>query len=85
MEVTLATIIAITTGLVSAGAVWGSLTMRSRANSQRIEEVKSEHDRDIEDIKAAVQSLALAQENHRNESTDRLARIETKLDRLIEE
>jgi hypothetical protein len=85
MEISLVTIIAIITGLLSAGAVWGSLTMRSRANTTRIEEVKSEHDKDIEDIKAAVQSLALAQESHRMENTDRLARIETKLDSLISE
>lgn len=59
--------------------------MRNRATAHRLEDVKQEHDADIAGIKAALQDLAMLHTTHRVETTDRLARIEEKLDAVLQQ
>lgn len=70
-------------GAVSLGAVWGHLVHRSRSNTARIDKIEIEHEADIEALRESITNLAEQQAAHRTETTDRLARIETKLDQLI--
>jgi DNA-binding GntR family transcriptional regulator len=83
MEVPASIIWSAASGLLAAGVAYGGLAMKARGNAARIEAVKVEHDADIAGIRATLQGLAAAQSAHRVETTDRLGRIEEKLDQLL--
>lgn len=83
MDIPVTALWGICSGLIGAGAAWGGLLMRSKANAARIEEVKMEHDADLESIRRVLSELAKTQAEHRTETTDRLARIETKIDAVL--
>jgi hypothetical protein len=83
MDVPLTIVYSVVAGLLAAGVSYGGLLMKSRTNSLRIEQVKKDHDADIAEIRELISDLSEAQSEHRTETTDRLARIETKLDHLL--
>lgn len=83
MDIPVTALWGIASGLLGAGAAWGGLLMRSRTNAARIEEVKTDHDVQLEAIRQTLADLAKQQAEHRTETTDRLARIETKIDAVL--
>lgn len=83
MDVPITAVYGIVSGLIGAGVAWGGLIVRSRNNAARIEEVKTDHDAQLEAIREVLSDLAKTQAEHRTETTDRLARIETKIDAVL--
>ena len=81
-------------GILTLGIAYGDLLLRSKSNTEhisenksetlsRIEEVRHESKEDRDELKVALEKLSAFHLEHRRETTDRLARIETKIDHLI--
>ena len=81
--ISVATLWSVGVGILTAGIGYGDLLLRSKTTAQRIEEVRTESQEDRDELKQALAKLAEAHVEHRRETTDRLARIETKIDVLL--
>lgn len=69
--------------MLGAAAAYGGLVVKGRSTAARVEAVKNEHDADISEIRENLHRLSVDAHDHRLETNDRLARIETKLDNLL--
>jgi hypothetical protein len=70
-------------GILAAGIGYGDLLLRTKTTAQRIEEVRDESQTDRDELKKSLADLTKMHLEHRRETTDRLARIETKIDHLL--
>jgi len=74
---------AIILGAVTVAVSYGGLLMRVVANAKRITEVEGRMSQEISVLRIGINDLADRAAEHRVETTDRLARIEAKLDTLV--
>lgn len=84
MDIPITALWGIASGLLGAGVAWGALMSRTNHNVKRLEEAEARHQEDVDSLSGRLEGLAKMHAAHRQETTDRLARIETKLDQLID-
>lgn len=68
---------------VSVGIAYGVLKVKSTASEKRLNDLEKEALALNEAMSARVAHIATDLSNHKQDTTDRLARIETKLDILL--
>lgn len=70
-------------GAITVAVSYGGLLVKVIANTTRIAEVERAAGREVSILRETIREVAEAQAAHRNETTDRLARIESKIDYLV--
>ena len=70
--------------IFGAGGAWGVLTMRGQQALKRIESVERNCIEADEKLETQIGELKYEVNAHKEETTDRLARIETKMDVLLD-
>lgn len=81
----LVTLVPIASILLSVGIAYGVLRVKSSTTAARLDELEEEALAMDQAMQAKVAALANEVARHKQDTTDRLARIETKLDILLQQ
>lgn len=80
----LVTLVPLASVLLSVGIAYGVLRVKSSTTAARLDELEAEALKLDTAMQVRVEKLANDLSHHKQDTTDRLARIETKLDILLQ-
>lgn len=83
MELSAVGLWAIVAGVFGAGSAWGFSRMKHSSTVSRLDRVETEQKAHDAALGERIDGVARDMAAHKQETTDRLARIETKLDVLL--
>lgn len=70
-------------GLFGAGVAWGTIRLKVKTMETRLNKLEQAHLEETATLYGRLDLMQSSFDKHRSETTDRLARIETKVDILL--
>lgn len=70
-------------GLFGAGVAWGTIRFKVKTMETRLAKLEEDHIAETNSLYGRLDTMQQSFDKYRTETTDRLARMETKLDILV--